>query len=38
MFSSPKAVKITKDQASTTSLECWFGKNSELRKEKLMVV
>lgn len=36
MFTSPKAVKITKDAASATNLDCWFGKNSELRKEKLM--
>lgn len=38
MFSSPKAVKITKDEAAFTNLDCWFGKNAELRKEKLMKV
>jgi DNA topoisomerase-2 len=38
MFTSPKAVKITKDQIAKESLEVWFGKNSELRKEKLMKI
>ena len=37
MFVSPKAVRITKDEATATILDCWFGKNSELRKEKLML-
>lgn len=37
MFTSPKAVKITKDQVAKENLEVWFGKNSELRKEKLML-
>ncbi len=36
MFTSPKAVKITKDIVAKENLEAWFGKNSELRKEKLM--
>lgn len=37
MFISPKAVLISKDEAATESLECWFGKNADLRKEKLMM-
>lgn len=37
MFTSPKAVKITKDTVAKENLEVWFGKNSELRKEKLML-
>lgn len=37
MFTSPKAVLISKDEAASKSLDCWFGKNAELRKEKLAV-
>lgn len=37
MFNSPMAVKITKDKAAKESLDCWFGKDSEQRKEKLLL-
>jgi DNA gyrase/topoisomerase IV subunit B len=36
IINSPKMTLITKDDVSTSSLETWFGKNSDLRKVELL--
>ena len=36
IINSPRMTMITKDEASKSSLETWFGKNSDLRKVELL--
>lgn len=36
IINRPRLTLITKDDASKSSLETWFGKNSELRKNELL--
>ncbi len=36
IINSPRMTLITKDEASKSSLEVWFGKNSDLRKTELL--
>jgi DNA topoisomerase-2 len=36
IINSPRMTMITKDDASKSSLETWFGKNSDLRKVELL--
>jgi len=36
IINNPKLTLITKDDLSNNSLDIWFGKNSELRKEKII--
>ena len=36
MINNPKLTLITKDDVSATSLDIWFGKNSDLRKTELL--
>jgi DNA topoisomerase-2 len=36
IINSPRLTQITKDEASNSSLDIWFGKNSELRKIELL--
>lgn len=36
MVNKPELMPITSDQASKISLDIWFGKNTEKRKEKLL--
>jgi DNA topoisomerase-2 len=36
IINSPKLTLITKDDVSETSLDVWFGKNSDLRKTELL--
>jgi len=36
IINSPRMTMITKDEASKSSLDVWFGKNSDLRKVELL--
>lgn len=36
IINTPRMTLITKDEASKSSLEVWFGKNSDLRKTELL--
>ncbi len=36
IINSPRLTQITKDEASNSSLDIWFGKNAELRKIELL--
>lgn len=36
IINNPKLTPITKDDLSNKNLEIWFGKNSELRKDKIV--
>lgn len=36
IINNPRMTMITKDEASKSSLETWFGKNSDLRKVELL--
>ena len=36
IINSPRMTVITKDDVSSTSLDVWFGKNSDLRKTELL--
>ncbi len=36
IINNPKLMLITKDDISKTSLEIWFGKNADLRKNELL--
>ena len=36
IINNPKLTLITKDDISNKNLEIWFGKNSELRKDKIV--
>ena len=36
IINNPRLTLITKDDVSPTSLDIWFGKNSDLRKTELL--